>query len=106
MSDEFKIWYPVIVDVQLDFEKHEHKKDILCLGHILYQGRLMCGEAREAIKNRAKATKEKIVENRVERTKLCVECVRKYKLNGRSPYHAWVSGKPAPAPSKEVPVKY
>lgn len=106
MDDEFQIFYPVIIEIQEDFEGHEHINEVFCEGHILHGGRLLCGEAKEAVKNRVGAKKEKIVEKWKRGTKIHPECQRKYMKNGHSAWTAWVEGKPIPAYGKETPVKY
>lgn len=102
MDNEFEFFYPIIIEHQMDFEGHDHPKEVLLVGHIVHGGRLLCGESREVIKNRAKATKEKTVKARIEKTKVCQECSDKYKKNGHSAYAAWIEGKPK-TPAVKLP---
>lgn len=108
MDEKYQFWYPVITEVQpslLD-PTIEIQKEVLCKGHIIYGGRLLCREAKEATKNRYKAKKEKIVALRVPKVRLCEDCQRIYRTKEDSAYSAWVTGKPIPASgNKEVPVK-
>lgn len=99
MENGFEIWYPVIIESQLDFEGHAHQKEVFATGHISYNGRLMCGESREVLKNRLKVApisivKDKTAKIRAERTKVCVACQKKYRENKQSAWSAWVEGKP------------
>lgn len=105
MDEQFSIWYPVIIENQLDFEGHVHSKEVLSLGHILHNGRLLCKGSMEAIKNKLKVApitvvKDKTVKGRVEKTRLCRECLKQYRANPSSAYAAWVEGKPKTHPAK------
>jgi hypothetical protein len=100
MDENFEFWYPIITEVQLGLEGQQFHKEVLKTGHILYSGRLLCGESMEVLKNQVKKTceaqtiKDKTLKVRVERVGLCQECQRKYKRNNRSAYTAWVEGRP------------
>ena len=110
MDEEFEFWHPVIVEFQIGLDGKLFPKEVLCEGHIIYSGRLLCGESREVLKNQIKAkfqakeVKEKTLKKRVERTKVCAECLRKYRKNGDSAYSAWVEGKPITPKVKLPPI--
>lgn len=58
--------------------------------HIVYQGRLMCGESMEALKNRSKADNGSIVETLPKNVPMCSKCAKKYKENPESPWYKWL----------------
>lgn len=105
MDEKFQFWYPVVVELQTSFlDKHVFSKEVLCSGHILHSGRLMCGESMEITKNQCGAKKEKTVKLRVPNVAICPTCLAKYMRNGDSAYRAWVEGKALKVTSIEKPV--
>lgn len=104
MDENFSFFYPVIEEQQLDFDGRVHVKEILCEGHIVHNGRIMCGESMEVIRNRAKVKKSKLVKVRVEKVKVHVVCLEKYKKNGDSALSRWIEGKPIVPVSKLPPL--
>jgi hypothetical protein len=112
MDEEFTFFYPVINDVQLDFDGHRIHKDVLLEGHIYHGGRILCGQSKEVLKNQVKVkfekqtVKEKMLKVRDPKAKLCLECLRLYKKNGHSALQAWIEGKPKiPRVSVAKPLK-
>jgi hypothetical protein len=111
MDDNFTFWYPVVIEVQLSLDGKEFSSEVLKTGHILYQGRPMCGESMEVLKNRTKKTyeaqtiKDKTVKLRVPHIRICSECQEEYRGNKNSALYAWIEGKPKPASGIERPVK-
>lgn len=94
MDAVFKFFYPVIVETQVDFEGRPHDHDVFLEGHIVYKGRLMCGESREVIMNRSKAKKSKELEKRTI-SKVCPVCLQAWRECPESPYYRYVNGVPA-----------
>lgn len=98
MDENFLFWHPVIIEYQLDFEGKEHKHEVLCEGHILYGGRLLCKESMEVLKNHCKNTPKAIVKDKTmkvrSKVKICPTCQDLYKKNLYSAWNAWVEGKP------------
>ena len=94
MDAVFKIFYPIIEETQDDFEGRPHTYDVFCEGHITYKGRLMCGESREVVMNRAKAKKSKELDKRTT-AKLCPVCLEEWRKCPESPYYRYVNGVPA-----------
>lgn len=104
MDDRFSFWYPVVEEVQLDFEGREYIKEILCEGHILCDGKLMCGESREVIRNKNKAKKEKTLSKRAMTPKMCQCCLDAWKVHPDSQYHRWHYGTPVKVTNVERPI--
>lgn len=92
MDDNFAFWFPITYIEQLTFENQTIKIEKFEDGHIVYGGRLMCGESREVILNHLHTKESKTLKRRPEHLKLCKECDHKYRMNGHSAYHAWVNG--------------
>lgn len=92
-DDGFTFVYPVIVAEQLDFEQHPHQVEILCTGHIVREGHLMCGETREKVMQDAKATKERNTPTRAPRVPVCPVCQENYKNHPDSAWFKWNQGK-------------
>lgn len=103
MDEEFEFWYPVIIEKQMTFEGKEVAKEVLLRGHIIHGGRLLCEKSMEVLKNQVKAKNAKISKKRIERTRLCEECQRKYRLNGHSAWNAWAEGKPKQPSTTPLP---
>ena len=102
--DKFVYWYPVIEETQVDFEGREHTHEVFCEGHISCDGRLMCGESREVLKNQAKAKKDKTTKERKVTPKMCPVCLEKWKAHPESRYYRFVHGTPVKVTVNEVPV--
>lgn len=101
MDSAFKFWYPVIVETQVDFEGRLHDHEIFCMGHIVFKGRLMCGETREVLMNQVKAKKSKEQDKRAVTPKMCPVCLDAWKANPESSYYRYVNGVPAKVTSVE-----
>lgn len=84
MDKGFTWFYPVKVEHQLDFEGKLHPKEVVLEGHIVYGEMLLCKQSRDALKKRSKADKEKKVNHRIDRTKVCKECMEAYKRHPMS----------------------
>lgn len=104
MDETFTFWYPVRDEVQLDFEKREHVREVLCEGHIDYQGRLMCKESREVLKNKHGAKKEKVAKKREVAPKMCPVCLEAWRNHPESQYYKFTHGAPVKVETREVPV--
>lgn len=63
-------------------------------GHIIYAGRLLCKESREALKNRLKGTSVKVSKTREQGVPLCATCQHEYKKIFSSAWVTWVNGLP------------
>lgn len=104
MDEKFSFWYPVLEETQVDFEGRPYIKEVFCTGHILYNGRLMCGESREVLKNRVKAKKEKTFSARKPTPKMCPHCLNEWRNCPDSPYYKFVHGAPEKVTSIERPL--
>jgi len=96
MDNDFKFFYPVITVAQEAFRddgpSYVHGVDVSKDGHIVYQGRLMCGESMEVLCSHFKTKRKKIVNVRLEGVKMCEKCQEKYKANLDSAWSRWASG--------------
>ena len=101
-DDGFTFVYPVIVATQLDFEQHPHQVEILLTGHIVHEGHLMCGETREEVMSKAKATKEKNTPNRAPRVPVCPVCQENYKSHPDSAWFKFTHAMPIKAVGIEI----
>lgn len=104
MDKQFVFWYPIVEEKQLDFEGREHIKQVFCEGHIVHNGRLMCGESREVIKNKAGAKKEKTQDSRAVTPKMCPVCLKAWKAHPDSSYYKYVNGVPSKITNIERPL--
>lgn len=98
--DEFKYYYPVRIDQQLDFEGRVHNIVRYEEGHIMHSGHLMCGK-RVEIKSK-KRNNYKVLAHRENNKKLCPVCEEKWKAHPSSAWYKFVSGqaiKSAPLPA-------
>lgn len=100
MDSQFQFFYPVIEEVQTDLEGREHKHEVFCEGHILFQGRMMCGESMEAVMNRSGAKKKKILPKRTPKA-IHDKCLEQYKNNPDSAYYRFIHATPVKETSKE-----
>lgn len=104
-DDNFTFWYPVLISEQVAFRDdgttYIKNMDNLGEGHILHQGRLMCGESMTVLKNRSGARKESVKKVRATDKKLCLVCVEKYKKNLDSAWGQWVRGEATKASGTE-----
>jgi hypothetical protein len=95
-DENFTFFYPVLISEQIAFRDdgttYTKKMDNLGEGHILHQGRLMCGESMTVLKNRSGARKVSIKKVRATDKKLCPACQEKYKKNLDSAWGKWARG--------------
>lgn len=101
MDEKFAYFYPIIIETQLDFEGRPHDHEVFCEGHIVFKGRLICGESREVVVKNSKATKSKEMPKRATTPKLCLACQEGYRNNPESPYYRFVHGTPVKVTAAE-----
>lgn len=94
---EFTFFYPIVTVPDQDAFRDDgtmYTKTIATEGegHILYQGRLMCGEIMGVLKVRVGAKNHSIKKQRVPEKKLCQVCQEKYKANQSSAWVQWERG--------------
>lgn len=80
MDDKFTFVYPVTQ------KSRKHMADVFGEGHILYQGSWMCGKRMVKDKSHKYATKTQ----RIEGSKVCLSCQKKYKENLDSDWSKWI----------------
>lgn len=102
MDEAFSFWFPIILIEQLTFTDQKIQVEQFGEGHILHSGVLMCRESREKLLNQVGTKKFKVVRHRPANARLCKTCQEKYRANGDSAIHAWVTGKPK-KPSVSLP---
>src|SRR3989304_966909 len=91
MNDNIKFWYPVKTEGQLTFDGHTHFRDVIAgEGHIVYMEILLCRQSREKLKYETGAKKHKSISSRIEGTRLCPVCEKKYKANQSFAWQRWV----------------
>lgn len=109
MDAIFRVFYPIIIETQIDFEGRPHDHEVFCEGHILYHGRLMgknedgTPETMEAIMSKSKAKKSKILDKRTT-AKMCPACLQAWRECPESPYYRYVNGVPAKVTVVEKPI--
>lgn len=75
----FKFWYP-----------RRHRKVLPeFIGHIEYEGGLLCKEARNLLIEDAEADDGVVLRTRLDDNQLCPECVEIYKKHPLSPWKKW-----------------
>ena len=94
MDKEFAYFYPIVTVAQTtafrdDGTSYVHGVDGIRQGHIVYQGRLMCGKTQEELKEGYGAKRHKVVRNRIDGVGLCIVCQKKYKNNAASAWRKW-----------------
>lgn len=104
MDNNFSHWYPIREETQLDFDNRPHVHEILCEGHIEHGGRLMCGESKEVLMNRAGAKKQKMTVKREVTPKMCPVCLEAWRNHPDSAYYRFTHGTPVRVTVKEVSV--
>jgi hypothetical protein len=96
MDSEFTFLYPVVTIPQQAFRDdgsvYVHGVDGFKEGHIVYQGRLMCGESIERLCNQFKTKRKTIRKTRIDGISICKKCQEKYKNNPSSAWHKWYAG--------------
>lgn len=60
--------------------------------HIVFRGRLMCGESREVLKNRLKATDVREADTLPKNVPMCPLCSENFKKEPTSPWYKFVGG--------------
>lgn len=96
MKDNIKYWSVVGTVKQIAFREDGTTYDHEILSpigeqHVLYNGVLMCGKSRNALKDKFKTKKQKTVQLRIENLPLCKDCEKKYKKNSNLAYQKWVA---------------
>lgn len=91
MKKQISFWYPVRTVGQLTFEGQTILSDVPQTGHILHQGRLMCKQSMERLKNECGAKKAKTVSTRIQNVGICEKCQENYKKNEDLDWAHWIN---------------
>ncbi len=92
-TNSIQFWYPITAIGQLTFEGKTVFHDAPQEGHILYQGRLICKQSMERLKNECAAKKQKIATQRIPGVRICELCQQGYKEIKGTNWDNWVNGK-------------
>jgi hypothetical protein len=88
---ELEFWYPASTE---NIKGHKPKHVVLATteGHIMYEGRLMCGQAHKKLLEGAEADTFVIRMERIHSNPICEKCTKKYKEADWSPWKQWAEG--------------
>lgn len=89
-TPEIQYWYPIKNVGQLTFEGKMVIVPAPQEGHIYYNGRLICKQSMERLKNECGAKSHKMVTVRIAGVKICHLCQEGYKKNESLAWAHWV----------------